>query len=167
MGETYRVSVRKIVPNDEYDEPVIELVASREQLARFAPGVVAEALGASSLVFGSQQTVTVGGPEITPETVPAPIKVPDGLMDPGQEAPKRKRRSKAEMEAARAQAAQVAPTSAETSADAGVAAEEHDETSGIRPQTANVPAGMTDLRQAGGMAQVGPATVPFNPFAPR
>ena len=89
MGEQWRVSVMFLNQEGEWVDRVV-LAAPRHALARFAPGVVAEALGVPA------ESVT--------ETA---VEPDDGETD-GQ--PKRRRRTKAEMEAARAaeQAAEVA-----------------------------------------------------------
>ena len=94
MGEKWRVTVERYVPGDgEFDgdwHGVIGLDAPREQLARFAPGVVAEALGVQPAEESSPNTqVTLNSGGVVTESV-----MPDGIASV-----KRKRRTKAEIAA--------------------------------------------------------------------
>lgn len=142
--ETYRVTIIRVEEPDGVPDEVVVLQASREQLARFAPGVVAEALGATEDRM----------PELPTEAVkpftPAAATETDGNYGPGQPA-KRKRRTRAEMEADAARekaAADIAkwPTPDEVAANHKAL------------DTADAP------EPAAAMA---PDAVPYNPFLPK
>lgn len=143
MGEKWRVTVERF-DETEIDAEWVEvstLVAERGQLARFAPGVVADALGSTT-------TVTMGNASATFTPVAEPelgYMTPDGPVVMA-EAPKRKRRTKAEIEADRAR---------ETGDHAG-------ETAGNRIERVIAESGLP-IKVTTGLSGTGAA--PFNPFA--
>jgi len=106
--ETYRVYVEKVIQDSDGDSAyttVIELMAPREQLARFAPGVVAEALGANTMVRVDNSTATFTSTFQAENPAPTDIAAEiDSVTrdETGQVTTRRRRRTKAEMEAARA-----------------------------------------------------------------
>lgn len=150
--EKWRVTVQRYavdpgMPDDPLEggwEPEVELIATREQLARFAPGVVAEALGNNTVADVHVEPVRVPGQE---EPAGAPDK------------PKRTRRTKAEMEAARA-AEDAAKIAEQARAEKAVT------NGGPDPYPADSPTHMA----TGPVVESGEApapAVPFNPFAPK
>lgn len=88
MSDRYKVMVERITLDNDGDdtyETVAELLAPREQLARFAPGVVAEVLGAPATATGG--VITAGALTLVGEQGPKPVAAP---------APRRGRRPKTE-----------------------------------------------------------------------
>lgn len=150
VGEKWRVTVErtKVDEDDnEYFEPEVVLLGTREQLARFAASVVAEALGNNTSVF---QPESVGGRPLTPTELERHAETV--LSGPAPDRPKRARRTKAEMEAARA--AEDAAKIAEQTQAAGDEIQRFADTAGTAALTA--------------MAEHGDRpTAPFNPFAPK
>lgn len=92
MGKIYKVTVTEV--EDDVDRMIIELTAPVEMLRQFAPAAVAAALGEA------EQPIVTPAPNGEPE--PFNAKTHD-------EPVRRKRRTKAEMEAARAADAETAP----------------------------------------------------------
>lgn len=84
MGKIYKVAVT-VVEDDEYVGTVLELAAPIEMLRQFAPSAVAAALGTTAM----DAAMTT---RIDPEASEAPTEQKE----------RRRRRTKAEMEAARA-----------------------------------------------------------------
>lgn len=144
MGEKWRVTVERF--DDEVWIEEAQLVASREQLARFAPGVVAEALGVWPTLT---ETLAAVSPPAALTEVPAGT-----VIEPVDEKPKRARRTKAQIEADEA-AAKLAEQSAER--------ERVNEQ--ISAPTDPYP-GVTVTTALESVAPVPPAA-PFNPFAPK
>jgi hypothetical protein len=98
MGDLYRVIVFRETPDengDDVSETMIELAAPREMLAQFAPQAVAAALGTTAQ-DAEPSKMAMEGPAETPE----------------QATQRRKRRTKAEMEAARMAEAAVSEMAA-------------------------------------------------------
>lgn len=93
MGDLFRVIVFRETPDENGDyvqETVIELAAPREMLAQFAPQAVAAALGTTAQ--DAALVTRVDPPKMAME---GPAETPE------QKTERRKRRTKAEMEAAR------------------------------------------------------------------
>jgi hypothetical protein len=98
VGDLFRVIVFRETTDEDGDEvskTVVELAAPREMLAQFAPQAVAAALGAPAQEVTTPKMATEG-PTETPE----------------QATQRRKRRTKAEMEAARMAEAAVSEMAA-------------------------------------------------------
>jgi hypothetical protein len=163
MGETdvnnhYRVIVEVLTPDADGDlmgKTVLELMGPSELLARFAPGAVAEQLGAE------RAAVTVVMPEDMPTSpLPPGVDSPPSEPLPQAEAPKRKRRTKAEKEAddaAQALGFRDAAHRAEAATAAEVASE-----SLPAPEPADDP--VPEVSPVAPGQQTEPA-VPYNPFA--
>lgn len=108
MTTEYRVTVEKI-ERDEDGDPrgsvVLELLAPGAMLARFAPGAVAEVLGAerAAVTVVMPQDVPEGDepdtPAVNPERHYRPAAEPAAGDVPAAEPTKRKRRTKAEIAA--------------------------------------------------------------------
>lgn len=96
MGNMYRVLIEG--PDGE---TVVDLTAPVEMLRQFAPAAVGAALGAESVQVGEPPRMAMDGPVAAPGSEPKE---------------RRRRRTRAEMEAARAQAAEA--TTGESPADA-------------------------------------------------
>lgn len=171
MTDYYRVTIERMTPDADGDlmgKTVGEFMGPSEQLARFVPGAVAEALGAERVA------VTTVMPQDAPTTFAEPRDADEQPAPaPAAEAPKRKRRTKAEIAADteaqslgyrdaahRAEAEQPAPEAGAEEAAVGAAA-------GAMQQCANsAPA------EAGYTTPDGPAPAstpvaegrPYNPF---
>jgi hypothetical protein len=96
--DRYRVQVDKVLIDEDGDynyQSVVDLTAERGQLARFAPAVVAEALGASAASVTVQTENSIGC------FPPVEHVADDEPATAEADKPKRRRRTKAEMEADR------------------------------------------------------------------
>ncbi len=139
MGEKWQVVVSRWTEDDGWIEEA-QLIAPREALTRFAPGVVAEALGANTHAANAFLVPEQFRDALVAEPVPGVTPVP-AMSE--QDKPKRTRRTKAQIEADR--------LAEQTAAEVAV-------TNG-----GNDPYPDADAVPNGNEA---PA-VPFNPFAPK
>lgn len=158
--EKWRVTVERSGEEPGIWDEVVTLSAPREQLARFAPGVVADALGVNTATTYTDKVPDYGfGTEADQMGALATEKsVPDGNYGPGQPA-KRKRRTKAEIEADRLR---------EQGGQRGDAVDPA-ERQAVADMNAAIENGGSVTRTESGAVAVddpGPAAV-FNPFAPK
>lgn len=164
MGEKWRVTVERWDEDDATDlavwTEVSTLVAERGQLARFAPGVVADALGvnthASTILA---DVVTAAFATETPDASAEPT--------PTDGASKRKRRTKAEMEADRAREQAEAANGATVTDLAQAARQATAGTDAILAAAHDASQASRDATEAVAETQIGQPVVPFNPFAPK
>lgn len=152
MGEMLEITIRRWYDDGEREtyQDLVALKAPREVLARFASGVVADALGVntSALVHTAVAIDTASG---------QPTGAPDGIAfreEPAGTSTKRKRRTKAEMEADR--------LAEQTSAEEAVT------NAGPDPYQPGDPILVTMDNRSGTFTPVESVPdAPFNPFAPK
>lgn len=152
MGEKWQVVVSRWTEDDGWIEEA-QLIAPREALARFAPGVVAEALGSTAEPRGEVATPLV----VTSETMAGVVADSFG----GQPA-KRTRRTKAQIAADEAAALIEAQTAAEVAVTNG--GNDPYPPEGETSTTAETAAPVTQIVTP---TPGGAPAAPFNPFAPK
>lgn len=187
MGEKWRVTVERWAPEtEELSEgwtEVATLAASREQLARFAPGVVADALGVNTAnVVHAPVTVTMNNSDAT--FTPAPATGGIVFQDERPEdVPKRKRRTRAQIEADRLREQETARAAIErlTQFPASVPSYQQDAaevavtnagpdaypTAPGEPEVPFVPDGASVPGAVATSVMASAGGGPFNPFAPK